>query len=521
MSGWRTVGKCRRWIEVVTVLLALAVGPRSLAQSTVVQTDPVAGPGSSAHQHVVRDSTGGLHLLSIFENGAGERELRLYHSTNGGSDWSLDPLLMNDDTSGLIAPNPTNVCAIAIDSQDRLHLTWASYYYPSNYQQYYRQVEPGTSTLSAIVDVSAITGAVATNRTAAMEVTVDSNDTVWLVAHAASSWVEHLLQSDLPFAADLAFSDVGAISPSASAQNSRIAIDTAGRVHCSFYRNTGSGNYEHRIYEPGVGWGASTVIGDTTPTNDFYGSLAADALGNVHALIALNTGTGDDWLFQYRRWDEVAGWDAPVDVMLAPPLAYDGIANYRIFALACDETTGRAQLALRDLVNGGPLVLLAKELADAGFSVVQELRSATLDAHAYYLPTIRGTLYPENNRTGSTLDLTWQERPVPGVPPYELRFQRVGGGAMFRRGDVNDDGLFDISDAVFALASLFIPASPPPTCVDAADANDDDVFDISDPVYTLAALFIPGSLPPPAPGPAACGSESGGSISCDTYTSCP
>lgn len=80
-------------------------------------------------------------------------------------------------------------------------------------------------------------------------------------------------------------------------------------------------------------------------------------------------------------------------------------------------------------------------------------------------------------------------------------------GDLFRRGDINLDGGFDVSDAVFALAALFTPGSPPPACVDAGDTNDDGLFDVSDVVFGLAALFTPGASPPPTPGPDTCGPD--------------
>ncbi|MEM7262518.1 MAG: dockerin type I repeat-containing protein [Planctomycetota bacterium] len=103
----------------------------------------------------------------------------------------------------------------------------------------------------------------------------------------------------------------------------------------------------------------------------------------------------------------------------------------------------------------------------------------------------------------------------------EMNFLLFGQGPTFSRGDVNDDGVFDVSDAVFALASLFILASPQPTCPDSADANDDGVFDVSDVVFSLAALFIPGSDPPPDP--VTCGVDASDSdaLDCPVYDSCP
>ncbi|MBI4605053.1 MAG: c-type cytochrome [Planctomycetes bacterium] len=69
----------------------------------------------------------------------------------------------------------------------------------------------------------------------------------------------------------------------------------------------------------------------------------------------------------------------------------------------------------------------------------------------------------------------------------------------FLRGDANDDGRADISDAVFVLGFLFLSADAPP-CRSAADSNDDGKLDISDAVSLLGFLFL-GDPQPPAPFP--------------------
>ena len=73
--------------------------------------------------------------------------------------------------------------------------------------------------------------------------------------------------------------------------------------------------------------------------------------------------------------------------------------------------------------------------------------------------------------------------------------------ARFVRGDSNNDGDVDISDAVFSLLVLFLGAGLEVPCRDAFDANDDSVLDVSDPIFTLDFLFR-GDLPPDAPFPA-------------------
>ncbi|MGE3167090.1 MAG: dockerin type I repeat-containing protein [Planctomycetota bacterium] len=101
---------------------------------------------------------------------------------------------------------------------------------------------------------------------------------------------------------------------------------------------------------------------------------------------------------------------------------------------------------------------------------------------------------------------------------------RSGGGfPLFLRGDSNGDGLFNIADAVYLLASLF-PGGNPPTalsCRDASDSNDDGTINIADAVAILAALF--GSTTVPLPDPFfACGFDfTADLLDCASYASCP
>jgi hypothetical protein len=69
---------------------------------------------------------------------------------------------------------------------------------------------------------------------------------------------------------------------------------------------------------------------------------------------------------------------------------------------------------------------------------------------------------------------------------------------FFIRGEVNDDGKVNISDAVFILLHLFGGKAPIPSCLESLDANDDSRVDLSDPITVLNALFT-GTiwLPPP------------------------
>ena len=87
----------------------------------------------------------------------------------------------------------------------------------------------------------------------------------------------------------------------------------------------------------------------------------------------------------------------------------------------------------------------------------------------------------------------------------------------FLRGDSNDDGTVDISDAINSLGTLFVGQGEI-LCDDAGDANDDGQLDISDPIITLDKLFL-GKAEIPAPGITTCGTDPTDDIlECESYT---
>jgi len=71
----------------------------------------------------------------------------------------------------------------------------------------------------------------------------------------------------------------------------------------------------------------------------------------------------------------------------------------------------------------------------------------------------------------------------------------------FIRGDANEDGSVNVSDATFLLAYLF-EDGPASRCPDTEDVNDDGRLNLIDAIYLLADLFVSG---PPIPEPTQCG----------------
>lgn len=69
----------------------------------------------------------------------------------------------------------------------------------------------------------------------------------------------------------------------------------------------------------------------------------------------------------------------------------------------------------------------------------------------------------------------------------------LNAGELFRRGDANDDGAVDLSDAITTLLCLFDGETL--ACPDAADSNDDGTLNLGDPVFLLSYLFAHGESP--------------------------
>ncbi|HZN60380.1 MAG TPA: prepilin-type N-terminal cleavage/methylation domain-containing protein [Planctomycetota bacterium] len=108
---------------------------------------------------------------------------------------------------------------------------------------------------------------------------------------------------------------------------------------------------------------------------------------------------------------------------------------------------------------------------------------------------------------------------ITAVPRDEIaRF--IGTLRAFRRGDVNDDGVTDISDPIAALGFLFLGAPDRLACPKSTDANDDGVIDISDPVLFLSNLFL-GGHPIPEPFANCALDPTADNLPCDAFTYCP
>jgi hypothetical protein len=129
-------------------------------------------------------------------------------------------------------------------------------------------------------------------------------------------------------------------------------------------------------------------------------------------------------------------------------------------------------------------------------------------------------------------------RPIPDSPAVGIQIEvEFGGGAPstlvhgklevpfinFFRGDVNDSGALEVTDAINFLSWMFL-GGPAPGCMDAADADNNGVLGLSDGINILTFLFGGGDAPPmdgtlgSGCGPDPEGDDDG--LLCESYSNC-
>ncbi len=116
----------------------------------------------------------------------------------------------------------------------------------------------------------------------------------------------------------------------------------------------------------------------------------------------------------------------------------------------------------------------------------------------------------------------WQVIPFSSVDceiegPVWVFDYRTGEQSMFKRMDVDVNGVNEITDSIYLLTYLFL-GDAQLNCEAAADVNADNKADITDAINILSHLFL-GTFDPADPFES-CGFEDGTSLGCDSYPPC-
>jgi hypothetical protein len=140
-------------------------------------------------------------------------------------------------------------------------------------------------------------------------------------------------------------------------------------------------------------------------------------------------------------------------------------------------------------------------------------------------PYLRGVprLWPEKNLLYFSGD-----DGLSGSEPWALPLEAISIiPRPFHRGDPNQSGTTDISDAITIFGFFFLGDPATVSCRESADTNNDSTIDISDGIYLLSWLFTGGSAPVAPGAPATpCGLDdtdlpgSPGDLGCTDYDQC-
>ena len=218
--------------------------------------------------------------------------------------------------------------------------------------------------------------------------------------------------------------------------------------------------------DPGLG-----VVNLLSPSQ----GIADIGATNVAAAEVLIDGDVEGAEYRSEIGDEVS---AIFDTAVSP----EGFDIYGIFAISADDEAGQLnQFYAVDFrrVGEGFSSLTGQPMAFSSDEFEGELRSEVLPGEARGHPLISRA---EEVVLTFAAETAYRELVIFGLPH---------GTAEFLRGDTNSDRAFHVSDPITILFYLFADARL--DCDDAADANDDGVIDVSDAVFLLNSLFSSGA----------------------------
>jgi len=145
-----------------------------------------------------------------------------------------------------------------------------------------------------------------------------------------------------------------------------------------------------------------------------------------------------------------------------------------------------------DLFVAPPFLVASEEIAilDVMLATIPSSAETAL-TEVFFEDGVHGAI-PISN----VVTVNLQSIPVLSVPGQISLVESAS--SLFRRGDVNLDGVLDVADPVFDL--MYQTSGGPVHCLAAHDTNDDGVVDLEDPIHSLNFQFI-GGPPVSAPNP--------------------
>ena len=206
-----------------------------------------------------------------------------------------------------------------------------------------------------------------------------------------------------------------------------------------------------------------------------------------------STHPGDQYIFNTIRWDD--GSDAS-NFALEFPIA-DGEYDVNLYFNEAGSPERHFQVEIEGVVVNDDVSYLDYDPAAPAFGKLGRLRFEKI----VVADGVLNINLPPCLTCPGVMDINAI------VDAIEITGGGVAPGPVFHRGDADQNGVLQLTDAIQVLGYLFLgTATRVPDCPDAADADDNGVIQLTDAVRILGYLFL-GLGPPATPGPPpeACG----------------
>jgi len=168
----------------------------------------------------------------------------------------------------------------------------------------------------------------------------------------------------------------------------------------------------------------------------------------------------------------------------------------------------------------------------AGHYVSITIDDETMDLEGHELARVAHPEWGEDLTINITTEslAAWPRETCSGIYTWTTQFKELEFSfdpstvrpipRQFRRGDVDQNGTMDLTDAVKILNYLFA-GGVEPQCLDAADGDDSGELELTDPIRILNYLFLGTASVPEKPGPFQCGiDETLDPLDCEAYPGC-
>lgn len=227
---------------------------------------------NGAKPSITSDSKGYLHV-AYSRSGTGVRYIKY-----DGSSWS-SPLTISSSSSA-------NYGAIAVDSEDNLHVVWQ---YTTSRDLKYRKYNASSSSWETVTTLSSSMDNIA----GAASIAIAPNDVIHVAWVNASEKIDYIKYSGG------AWGSIVNISTSSNCDSPSIAVDTGGTVHIVWEISHTTIKY---IRHTGAGWGSITELvsgGDKrTP------SVAVSSSSNIVYVVWTNSSTYIDTKYYTTSWSD-------------------------------------------------------------------------------------------------------------------------------------------------------------------------------------------------------------------------